>query len=228
MPYMAVIGSLMYLMTATRPDLAHSMGVLSRFMAKPNYEHWRAAKQLLRFVQHTKDVGLVFKKGDLDVHVYSDSDYAGDIDNSKSTSGYIVMLGPNCISWSSRKQEVIAQSTTEAEYIGLAKATKELEWVKVIMQHLLHDFRATDARLTFHVHGDNQGAIALANDARFHTRTKHIRTKYHFVRDCVRRARMSLGYVATGDMIADLTTKALGRQKLQKFMAMLGLRRKPC
>lgn len=220
-PYQEAIGCLMYVMTTTRPDLAFPLSILCKYMSNPSIEHWRAMKRLLRYLQFTKGHALRLQPGDLTLDLYSDANYAGCADTGKSTSGYISLLGGSCISWCSRKQEIVALSTTEAEYVGLSNAAKEMQWLKYIITHMSPSIKGEDAKLVVRLHGDNQGAIALARDNKFHARTKHIMTKFHYVRECLRMGYMSLGYVATTDMVADILTKALSRVKLERFKELL-------
>jgi hypothetical protein len=118
---------------------------------------------------------------------------------------------------------VVALSTTEAEYVGLSNVTKELQWLKGIVAHMTPAVKGTDAALSVELHGDNQGALALAKDNEFHSRTKHILPRFQYVHECLRLGFMRLGYVATGQMLADLLTKALGSRKFIHFKAMLGI-----
>nr|GEZ21600.1 Gag-Pol polyprotein [Tanacetum cinerariifolium] len=119
-PYASTVGSLMFTMICTRLDIAHAVGVVSRYMAKPGRGHWEAIKRILRYVKGTSDVALCFGDSDLIVTGYVDSDYAGDLDESKSTIGYVFTLFGRTISWVSKLQSVVAMSTTEAEYVAAA------------------------------------------------------------------------------------------------------------
>ena len=124
--YQEIVGSLIYAAITTRPDITHAVNILSQQMAKPNNEHWSAAKRVLRYLKGTLDVGIVYRKSDnFELVGYSDADWAGCVDSRKSTSGYVFMLGGNVISWTSKKQPGVALSTTEAEYIALCLATQE-------------------------------------------------------------------------------------------------------
>ena len=222
-PYQEAVGCLMYVMTTTRPDLAFPLSILCKYMSHPSHEHWKAVKRLLRYMQSTKDDSLVISPGLFKLDVYSDANYAGCQDTGKSTSGYVSLLGNNCVSWSSRKQDVVALSTTEAEYVGLSNAAKELQWLKCIIAHMSPPIDGKEAALVVELHGDNQGAIALAKDNKFHSRTKHILPRFHYVRECLRLGFMRLDYVATDQMLADLLTKALGRIKFENFKKLLGI-----
>ena len=126
-PYASAVGSIMYAMVATRPDLAYVVGVVSRYMSNPGRKHWEAVKHILRYLRGTKDARLTFgSNNSTEVEGYTDSDYAGNTDNRKSTSGYVFTYGGGAISWRSKLQECTALSTTEAEYIATSDATKEV------------------------------------------------------------------------------------------------------
>ncbi|GJR70513.1 gag-pol polyprotein [Tanacetum coccineum] len=133
-PYASAVGSLMFAMICTRPDIAHAVGVVSRYMAEPGRGHWEAVKRILRYVKGTSDVALCFRDSDLIVKGYVDSDYAGDLDGSKSTTGYVFTLSGGTVSWVSKLQSVVAMSTTEAEYVAAAQASKEAVWLKMLLE----------------------------------------------------------------------------------------------
>lgn len=129
-PYQSAVGSVMYSMIGTRPDLAYPVGLVSRFMSKPVKEHWSAVKWILRYIQGTLDTRLCFSnKGEFVVRGYCDSDYGGDRDHSKSVNGIVLTAGGNTISWKSQLQKVVALSSTEAEYIALSEAAREGIWL---------------------------------------------------------------------------------------------------
>lgn len=134
-----MVGSLMYL-TVTRPELMNSVSLLSRFMSSPTMTHWLAAKRILRYVQGTTNLGILFKKGEnknsLRLVAYTDSDYAGDLDDRKSTSRYVFMLGSGVVSWCPKKQSVVALSTTEAEYIAAAFCACQCIWIRRVLKKL--------------------------------------------------------------------------------------------
>ena len=135
--YRQLIGSLIYL-TNAHPDLSYSVSILSSFMQEPRESHWNSAKRVLRYIQGTKDFGLLYKKcKDFILVGYSDADFVGDIDNRTSTSGYLLNLGSTTISWSCKKQPTIANSSTEAKYISAWEATCEIVWLRRILQDLV-------------------------------------------------------------------------------------------
>ncbi|GKB85665.1 hypothetical protein Tco_0957937 [Tanacetum coccineum] len=134
--WLSAVGSLMFAMICTRPDIAHVVGVVSRYMAKLGREHWEAVKMILRCVKGTSDVALCFGDSDLVVTGYVDSDYVGDLDGSKSTIGYVITLFGGTVSWVSKLQSVVAMSTIEAEYVAAAQASKEAIWLKMLLEEI--------------------------------------------------------------------------------------------
>ncbi|KAK8934286.1 hypothetical protein KSP39_PZI015019 [Platanthera zijinensis] len=209
-PYASAVGSLMYAMVCTRPDIAHAVGVVSRFMHNPGRSHWNAVKWILRYLKGTVDTGLMFERQSSVANLcvgYVDSDFAGDIDRRRSTSGYLFTLAGAPVGWRSTLQATVALSTTEAEYMALTEAMKEAIW----MQGLLDDLGVEQEHLT--VHCDSQSAIFLATNPVHHARTKHIDVRYHFVRDLIEKGDILLQKIDTKDNPADMMTKVLPVQK---------------
>ena len=134
-PYVSAVGGLMYAMVYTRPDIAHAVGVLSRFMSNPGKEHWTAVKRVFRYLRGTSDYGLCYQGRPileimLEIHGFVDADWAGDLDQRRSTSGYVFSLFGGTVSWMSKRQSVVALSTIEAEYIAATHANKEAVWLQ--------------------------------------------------------------------------------------------------
>jgi hypothetical protein len=217
--YRSVIGSLRYLVNS-RPDLAHAVGMVSRFMEKPSTTHWCAVKQILRYVRGTLNHGCRYKagRGNAELLGYSDSDHAGDIGDRKSTSGQVFFVGRNLVTWSSQKQKVVATSSCEAEYVAANSATCQGVW----LSRLLGEMQGKKA-VMFRLLVDNKSAIALAKNPVHHDRTKHIDVKYHYIRWCVEEGLVDLLYVTTQDQLADALTKALGRVRFIELRQKLGV-----
>nr|GEW73389.1 retrovirus-related Pol polyprotein from transposon TNT 1-94 [Tanacetum cinerariifolium] len=173
------VGSLMYGMVCTRPDLAHAVGVVSRFLSNPGKKHWEAVKWIFRYLRGTSKLDITFGNKKPTLVGYTDSDLAGNKDNMKSTSGYLMTFAGGAVSWQSRLQKCVALSTTEAEYVAATEACKELLWLKRFLQEL--GFK----QQRYAVLCDNQSAIHLAKNSMFHKRTKHIDVRYHWIRDAI-------------------------------------------
>ena len=173
--YQALIGCLTYAMTISRPDLATAVGILSKFMSKPSQSHWKCAKRVLRYIKGSLNVGLKFDASSqtaVDVIGFTDADWAGDVDERKSTSGYVFRICGGTISWRSKRQEIVALSSTEAEYIALSFAAQELMWLRSFLKDLGYEQQSNL------LYEDNQGAIALSKNPENHSRTKHIDVRY--------------------------------------------------
>ncbi|KAK8945216.1 hypothetical protein KSP39_PZI007881 [Platanthera zijinensis] len=219
--YRSAIGCLRYLVN-TRPDIAYAVGIASRFMEKPNTQHFAVVKQILRYLKGTIGFGLSYERnlrGGTKLVGYCDSDHGGSIDDRKSTTGVAYFLGPNIISWMSQKQRVVALSSCEAEYISASIAAQQGVW----LLNLLDDIRKRiRCKATLFV--DNKSAIALTKNPVYHDRSKHIDTRYHYIRDCVERGMIEVEYVHTNDQLADIFTKALARIKFVEMRGRLRVR----
>jgi len=212
------VGSLRYLVH-TRPDLTFAVGYVSRFIQRPTTEHEQAVKRILRYVAGTSDYGLHSMCLGAEHFIgYSDSDLAGNIDTSKSTSGTLFFLGKCLINWQSVKQQVVALFSCEAEYIAATTASTQALWLARLLGDLLgRDAEAVELRV------DSKSALALAKNPVFHERSKHIRIKYHFIRSCLDEGSIKAGYINTQDQLADLLTKSLGRVKFQELRVRIGM-----
>jgi hypothetical protein len=216
-PFREVIGSLMYLSVCTRPDISQSVGALSRYMSAPQKEHWDAAKCVLRYVKGTSAYGIVFGAGAKGLVGYCDSDYAGDIDTRRSTTGYVFVLNGGAISWSSRLQPTVAVSTAEAEYMSAASATKEALW----LSKLFATFGIVVTPVQMYC--DNQAAIKLVKHPIASMRSKHIDVQHHFVRERCAMGQVVFQYCTTDEMVADCMTKAVPLVQLQKCLKGMGV-----
>ena len=218
--YRSIVGSLRYLLH-TRPDLAFSVGMVSRYMEKPTTEHMAAVKHILRYVKGTLNLGCVYEKkeGSLELIGYSDSDLAGDTNDRKSTTGLIFFLGSNPISWCSQKRKVVALSSCEAEYIAACAAACQGVWLGRLLAELLK----TEVKKVF-LKIDNQSAIALSKNSVYHERSKHIDTRFHYIRDCVESGMIEIEHVCTEDQRADILKKSLARLKFLEMRKKIGVR----
>lgn len=222
-PYREAIGALMYLMVGTRPDIAFPVGKLAKYVENPGVNHWQAVKRLLRYIIHTKTLGLRYggTTATLTPTVYVDADWAGDHESRQSMSGCVVMMGGAAISWYARQQEVVALSSTESEYISLCSGVKETIWIRRLVRGIGNVTRIDEPTVLL---TDNQGGMKLASNASVNRRTKHIDVRFHFTRQAVQDGTVCLEYCPTEEMVADMLTKGLGRVKLEKFVEGCGLR----
>jgi Reverse transcriptase (RNA-dependent DNA polymerase) len=214
-PYKEAVGSLMYLMVATRPDIAAAVGAVSQFMQNPGPEHWAAVVRILRYLQGTQNVGLKFFKSaeKVEIHGYVDADYAGDYDSKKSTTG----CSSGAISWSSKKQSTVALSSTESEYMAATSASKEALWLRSFFGELGFGQKTTT------VWSDNQSSIALMKNPVYHAKTKHIDIQFHFIRDLVASGALSFRFVPTARQAADNLAKAVPRDKVKICNDLVGV-----
>ena len=218
--YRSLVGSLRYLVH-TRPDISFAVGYVSRFMEKPRLEHFAAVKHLLRYIAGTVDYGIVYPKCSDSCNRlvgYSDSDLGGDVDDRKSTTGVIFFMGEMPISWQSHKQKAVALSSCEAEYMAGAVGACQAVW----LARLLSDIVGVKVQPPV-LKMDNQSAIALSKNSVLHDRSKHIDTKFHYIRKSVEEGRICLDYVSTQEQLADVLTKSLGWARFCELRDKIGV-----
>jgi histone deacetylase 1/2 len=216
--YRSLVGALQYL-TLTRPDISFAVNKVCQFLHSPTTVHWSAVKRILRYVNGTLNMGLkIGKSTSMLVSAFSDADWAGCVDDRRSTGGFAVFLGPNLISWSARKQPTVSRSSTEAEYKAVANATAEIMWI----QKLLREIQIAHPSIAC-LWCDNIGAKYLSANPVFHARTKHIEIDFHFVRERVAHKLLDIRYIHTDDQLADGFTKPLPVAKMKRFRSNLNL-----
>jgi Reverse transcriptase (RNA-dependent DNA polymerase)/gag-polypeptide of LTR copia-type/Integrase core domain/GAG-pre-integrase domain/Zinc knuckle len=219
-PYRELVGSLMYIMVCTRPDISNAVGEVSRFCDNFGVVHWQAAIKILKYLKTTMSMALVFDgRRKESVEAYADASWASDQDTGRSVTGYVVNINGSSVSWKSQRQSTVAMSSTEAEYMALFAVIQEVVWMKRLLCDIAHGYE--DQEII--VYQDNKSAILLASNPTQHSRTKHINTKFHFVRDQVAEGQVKLQYLCTEDMVADIFTKAVSKHKLRKHIKSLGL-----
>jgi Reverse transcriptase (RNA-dependent DNA polymerase) len=219
--YQSIVGALMYAACATRPDIAYSVSTLSQYSARPNSTHFDALKRVLRYLRGSTNLSLTFTgTSDLTPQLvgFTDSDWASNQDDRRSVTSYVFILSGGPISWASRRQRTVAQSTTEAEYMATAEAVKETIWWRRFLGELE---QPTDSPIP--LYSDNAGSISLAHNPEHHARTKHIDVKYHLTREHLQLGTISLKRVPTKENTADVFTKALPRNAHAQHVAALGL-----
>ena len=218
--YKQMIGSLMY-MTATRLDLTYAVSLISRFMEAPTELHYQAVRKILRYLKGTLDYGLFYKKRKSERHElvgFSDSDYTGDVDDCKSTSGYVFLLSGAAVSWSSKKQTVVTLSTTEAEFIAAVSCACQGIWLRRILEEVKYTQQGPIMLFC-----DNSSTIKLSKNPVLHGRSKHIDVRFHFLRDLTKEGKVELVHCRSVEQIADILTKPLKAESFMKLRALLGM-----
>ena len=220
-PYASAVRSLMYAMLCTRIDICYTVRLVSRYQSNPSKAHWKAVKRILRYLKGTMDYSLCYQGKDMLLRGYTDADWAGDVDERKYTSGFIFLLGNSAISWSSKKQTCVALSTMESEFIAFSSTVQEGVWLKRFLDHL----KVTSSEEPVTIMSDSQSSIAYIKDPKFHSKTKHIDIKYHYVKDIVARGEVNLKYISTHNMIADPLIKAITIDVFERHIKCFGLSR---
>ena len=218
--YRSYVMQAAWVATQTRPDIAYTVNTLAQHMQKPNESDMKALVYLFRYLRGTYDWGLVLscEPGNFEIKGFVDASYAEEI-GRKSRSGYSVVVDDCVISWYSKKQTIVALSSTEAEYVALSEIAKEILWMRELCAEVGQPM--IDATTIFE---DNKSAIAIAHDPVHHGRVKHIQVKIHFFRDHMKKGHLKVDYVPTGDQIADLLTKPLPTAQHLKLAREMGLR----
>ena len=224
--YSQVVGSLMYAMIFTRPDIAFVLGRLAQYMTNPAEIHGTALKNLMRYLRSTVKQKLRFGPGgdhQNEFGIYTDADWASDKTDRKSMSGGVGMFYGGPFSWAAKKQNSVATSSAESEYISQAMYAKQGQWAAQVLRDLgLHQYVNKNG-ITVQMYGDNQGAIALVKNPHLHERSKHIDICYHFIRDLAEQKKLQISYIPTDEMVADGMTKPLQRVAFERFKKMLGV-----
>lgn len=217
--FQSLLGSLMYLMLATRPDISFAVTFLSQFSSSPTATHMRALRHLLRYTVSTADFSLVYTAGSPAVVVgMTDADFAANAIDRKSINGFVFLLSGAAVTWNAKKQSLIALSTTEAEYVALVHAGREGIWIRSLLSEIgLVPKEATD------LYCDNLGAVALTANPGFHARTKHFDIKLHWIRDRIASRELSVRFVPTEHNLADLFTKPLPASRHLALTQAIGL-----
>ena len=224
-PYASAIGSIMYAMICTRPDVSYALSATSRYQSDPGEAHWVAVKNILKYLRRTKDSFLIYGgQEELNVIGYTDASFQTDRDDFRSQSGYVFCINGGAVSWKSSKQDTVADSTTEAEYIAASNAAKEAVWIKKFITELGIFPSIVDPIELF---CDNNGAIAQAKEPRSHQKSKHILRRYHLIREIIDRGDVKICRVPTLDNAADPLTKPLAQPKHEGHTRGIGIRSMP-
>ncbi|XP_040989961.1 secreted RxLR effector protein 161-like [Juglans microcarpa x Juglans regia] len=216
--YKQLVGSFMYL-TATRPDLMYVVSLISRFMASPIELHLQATKRVLRYLKGTVDLGVFYRKeGNGELMAYTDSNYAGDVDDRKITSSYVFLLNEGAVSWSSKKQPVATLSTTKIEFVAAASCACQGVWMRRVLEKLGHSQGKCTTVLC-----DNSSTIKLFKNPVMHGRSKHTDVRFHFLRDLTKDAVVELKHCVTQEQVADIMTKPLNLDVFLKLRESMGV-----
>ena len=216
-PYREAVGSLMYAAMGTRPDIAFATSTVAQFCDNPGWVHWEAMKWIFRYLLGTKKLELVYGGESRGIVGYVDADGASQ-EHRRAISGYVFIVDGGAVSWSSKKQELVTLSTTEAEYVAQTHAAKEAVWLRRLLTELFGPMEGPTTLFS-----DSKSAIALAQDGHYHARTKHIDIRYHFIRYIIEAGTIKLVYCSTDNVTADTLTKALPSVKAKHFASALGL-----
>ena len=219
--YRSVVGELLYQVVCTRPDISFAVNLCARKVENPTEDHKRAIQKILRYLKGTADKGLVYERKDKEPRLvaFSDSDFASDKVDSKSTCGYIVMMNGCTISWQTSKQKSVSTSTVEAEYVAASKAVKEVIWLNYLLEEVLGYDKMPKPLLLL----DSAGAETLIQNEGVSQKTKHIRYSYHFIRDCHAAKLVDIRHVGGTDNPADMLTKPLAHDKFSKHCEKINL-----
>lgn len=206
LPYRCLICHLMYLSIMSRPDIAYSVSYLSRYLDKPTMNAWKAGKRILRYLSATKTYGLVYTKGNSESEGMCDADWGGDRQTRRSVSGFVFFHSNNPIAWYSRKQNCVALSSMEAEYISAGSAAQELVNLKGVLSEF-GELQPVTLRI------DNLSAISMIKNCENSKRSKHIDIKYHYIKDLHLKNEIVIKYISSKENCADIFTKSLGKDK---------------
>ena len=212
----------MYLAIGTRPDIAYAVNKLAQFTTNPRQRHWTAVKRVLRYLKHTRTLGLVYGGEEnvlnMDLNIFCDADWASDTSDRKLISGYVIIVAGGAISWSSKKQTTVALSTAEAEYVLATHVAKQVLWQRSLFTELDFPISTTSTIFT-----NNQAAISISHHPESHGRTKHIDIAHYFLHDLIANGTLNTVYVHTRENLADLFTKALPRELHEDLSSRIGV-----
>ena len=216
--YRRLVGKLNYF-TITRPNIAHSIGVVSQYMSSPIVDHWAAIEKILCYLQGALRHGILYSNhGHNRLECFTDVDWAGSKEDRRSTSGYYVFVGGNLVSWKSKKHCVVSQSSAESEYKVMAQSVCEIMWFHQLLMEV-----SIKTPVPAKLWCDNQAALHITSNSVFHERTKHIEIDCYFVHEKILLGLISTGYVKTGEQLGDIFTKALSGDRVSYLCNKLGM-----
>jgi len=216
-PYSSVVGTLIYLAISTRPDIMFAVNTLARYMARPTALHWKALLHLLRYLQGTPNLGIMYKAAPSEFTAYSDASFASDLDSRRSVTAWVFSINGAPVSWNSQLQKTVATSTAESEYMAASSAVKEALWISKLYADLgMHAPVPT-------IRCDNQATLAMVKNPVISERSKHIDTVHHFMRERVARQQVAFSFVPTKEQHADILTKPLSKEVFTTLRDHLGM-----
>lgn len=215
-PYREAVGSLLYAALVSRPDIAFSVGVVSRFLENPGVEQITAVKRILRYLKATSELGIVYESGTSLVG-YTDADFAG-METRQSTTGFVFMMGGGPVTWRSQRQKKVTLSTTEAEYAASCEGAREVYWIRQLLKDIKEELQTPTPLFI-----DNQSTLRLIKNPEVHARTKHFDVQLHFVREANESGTVAVKYVPSNEQLADVFTKPLTRDRFIKNLESLNI-----
>lgn len=223
-PYQEAVGSLLYCMISTRPDICYALGQVTQFTVNPGKPHCKAVKRIFAYLKGTITYGICFQNAHSNGNLlaFTDADYAGDFDSRRSNSGYVLTLNSGPVTWGSIQQKSVALSTTGAEYMGACHTAKEIVWLRNLLREI--GFEQTKPTTLF---CDNQSAVRLVFNPEFHKRTKNIDIQHHFIREKQSDGCLHMQYLSTEGQLAVLFTKPLPGPRFEKLRRGIGIEDKP-
>ncbi|CAM8930606.1 unnamed protein product [Rhodiola kirilowii] len=223
--YSKVIGSLMYLMNCTRPDIAYCVSRLARYTSNPGTEHWKAIVRVLRYLRFTRDHGLHYTRYPEVIEGYTDASWISDIQESKATSGYVFTLEGAVVSWKSSKQTLITRSTMKAEFVALDKCGEEAEWLRNFVEDI-PGWKTPVPPIC--VYCDNQSTIGRAQNFMYNGKSRHIHRRHNTIRQLLSSGVISIDYLRSKENISDPLTKGLNKDQVEKTTKGMGLKPFDC
>jgi hypothetical protein len=220
-PYKSVVGKLIYISITARPDIAPAVSTVGRFSQNPGIEHWKAVIRILCYLKGTVDYVLTLGGcvENVELHAYADADWGGDVDRRRSRTGFTIFQGESLLMWCSKLQKTTALSSMEAEYMAVSSTSQDVLWLRTLLMEL--GFKQNGPTT---IYEDNKACIDVCSSYRQHPGAKHIDIRYHFIRDKVIETKeIQLKKLSTGEMVADMFTKALAFPLFSKHRHALGL-----
>jgi hypothetical protein len=226
-PYLSAIGALMYLANCTRPDIAFAVNLLARYNSEPTKRHWKGVKDIFRYLQGTKDLGLFYRRNqDLSVVGYADAGYLSDPHKSKSQAGYVFFCGGTAISWKSSKQTLVSISTNHSEIMALYEASRECVWLRRVITHIQMTCGLNTIQTPTIIYEDNAACVAQVQTGYVKSGlTKHIHPKFFYAHELQKMNEVKVLHTKSCENLADLFTKSLPASSFERCVRGIGMMR---